>query len=387
MSDCELLRVSPSVTVRDATASDNAALRSLDEACGMGSGAQWAIRHEPDFFALFREAGVPARVGVATSEHGTVVGSVTMVAARSLQDGTLATVPYVSGLHVHPMHRGRSVAPALARWAFERCLEEHRGATLGWFVGAGSGQRLRTLLQRLCPGVSLTSPRTLRSYWMRTRRWHVPWPVSPYEVRPAVVQDLDDMAALWHDASRQRQLAPELDVHRLARWQRRVFQRPPACYWVVRTRRSVITAGTRPHGALLGFVGLWDQRSVKQFQFIRERPIDTARRMLLHTVRPQRFRTARQEVLTARCLAATHVCVPGLANRVSELLFAHAARAARRAGYSHIAVMADDDDPAAAVCRPWRPRSQRFAAFLVGAPGATVRHGDDRPLHLDIGLA
>ena len=56
----------PFVT-REATVRDNVALLALDAACRMGAGrwSAWTIRHDPDFFALFRVAGVRAHVGAA----------------------------------------------------------------------------------------------------------------------------------------------------------------------------------------------------------------------------------------------------------------------------------------------------------------------------------
>lgn len=96
----------PFVT-REATVRDNVALLALDAACRMGAGrwSAWTIRHDPDFFALFRVAGVRAHVGAAMDGAERVIATVTIVEQPIVGDKGIDTAFYVSGWQVHPAHR------------------------------------------------------------------------------------------------------------------------------------------------------------------------------------------------------------------------------------------------------------------------------------------
>lgn len=366
------------VTVREATATDNTSLLALDGACKMGRGTTWTIRHEPDFFALFRTAGVSARVGVAEREDGIIIGSVTVLGQPVTVDDAVAVLPYVSGWHVHPAYRGQWVGPALVRWATARCLEMSGSAEcVGWFIRSGTGESLRDLVRRQQRDLLLSPPRTLRAYWLRTAHWRALLPAGAFDVRPANERDVSEMADLWAANASSWQLAPAYGAACLERWRASVLRVPPACYWVARART----------GTLLAFLGLWDQRDIKQLRRESELLPLRVRRAIRNGVRDVAG-IGHGDGAIVRSLAATHVCITADAPQAGEALLEHAARAARHAGYTNISMMLDEGDPATAICRRWCRRSMPFSAFVVTkADGRDARPPDRRPLHMEVGLA
>jgi len=340
---------------------DNVALLALDAACRMGAGrwSAWTIRHDPDFFALFRVAGVRAHVGAAMDGAERVIATVTIVEQPIVGDQGIDTALYVSGWQVHPAYRGRGVGDALARWAIDRCLTIGGPTSVGWFVAAGSGARLRSRLARLDPSLAMSRPSALRLYCLRTFHWRSAMRFGRLVVRPARPDDVVEMAALWDSAALARRLAPRLDVAVLERWRSHVMTDAPACYWVVRDAS----------GTLRGFMGLWDQRAVKHLHL--ERPLPWPRA-------GPRF----------PCLVATHPCVPLDAPDVARALLSTASRAACRAGVRRILVMADAADSLATVCREWSARSQPYTATAVSRCATGLfAETDRRPVHMETGIA
>ncbi len=371
-----------SILVREAGSRDNAALLALDAACRMGARCEWTIRHEPDFFALFRVAGVRARVGVAEQDDGAIVGIVTMVEQPIAAGDGAATAWYVSGWQVHPAHRGRGIGSALAYWALDRGLDWGDATVTGWFMTMGRDRQRHALISRLARRLHVSEPVALRSYCLRTAHWRSLVATRGPVVRPAVQTDVDEMAALWHQVARARRLVPTLRAPDIERWRTEVMSTPPACYWVACT----------PAGALRGFVGLWDQRPVKQFRFERA----TAGRRLWSAVRNSAHgdggHAASNDDGTLRCLAATHLCVAPDAPdciAVGRALLSHGARDARRGGFRRIFLTADVSDPVAAACDQWTRSSARpYAAHVVSSiTPASSPCADRRPLHVEVGLA
>jgi hypothetical protein len=306
------------------------------------------------------------------------VGAVTMLEQRTMDDDGVACVWYVSGWQVHPAHRGRSVGPALARWAVGRCRELGGGGELGWFMTAGPARGLSGLVARLVPERRVARPRLLRSYRLRAAHWRSMAPSRAFVVRPAKSFDVEEMADVWRRAACARQLAPRLGAVELERWRSETLGTPPACYWVAHT----------PLGAILGFVGLWDQCEVKQYCLEPDPRADLLRRGAARARRLLCAGRADDGGLIVPYLAATHYCTAPDTPRVGRVLLARAARAAWLGGYRNIAVMADATDPLARICERWSAASQDFAACLVrqSGCGASVERAS-LPLHHDIGLA
>jgi GNAT superfamily N-acetyltransferase len=345
------------VTVRDATPEDNASLLALDAACAMGRCRAWTIRHDPDFFALFRAAGVRAHVGAAYDVLGRVIGVMTLIEQPVAASGQGSTNWYVSGWQVHPQHRGRGVGDALVQWALRRCVTIDGTAGHAWFFTAGSGASLEHRVQRLAPWAAISSPIPLWSYCLPTRRRRaIPSPRG-LAARPAVSEDVPEMAALWNAIACRRRLAPPLDAAAIERWRTGVLGMPPACYWVARTAR----------GALVGFMALWDQRPVKQFHVERRLPWRRDREL--------------------PCLAATHVCVPPNDSEPARAVLSAASDAAARAGYSRIFVVADATDALSHACRERSGAGRAFTAFVVSGRGRADDAPDRRPVHVEAGVA
>jgi len=338
---------------------DNAALLALDAACRMGGWRPWTIRHDPDFFALFRVAGVRAHVGAAMDGVEGVIGTVTIVEQPIVPDNGIDTAFYVSGWQVHPAHRGQGVGDALARWAIDRCLTIGGRTSVGWFVAAGSGAALRNRVARLDPSIAMSRPSALRLSCLRTFHWRSAMRFRRLVVRPARRDDVVEMATLWDSAALTRRLAPRLDAAVLERWRAHVMTDAPACYWVARDTS----------GALRGFMGLWDQRAVKHVHLERSMPWQRCG-------------------ATFPCLVATHQCVPVDAPDVARALLSTALRAAWGAGVRRIFVMADAADSLAAVCREWSFCGRPYTATEVSRCATAVRReADRRPVHVEAGLA
>ena len=361
-----------STVVREACARDNDGLLALDAACGMGGGRRggggptWTIRHQPDFFALFRVAGVRATVGIAEDDERRVVGVVTMIEQPGMDDDATASW-YVSGWQVHPAHRGRTVGPALVRWAIERIELVGGARASGWFMSGGSGAALRALISRAAPSLRLSLPNQLRSYRLPTAHWRALVPARGLGVRPAMATDVEEMADLWRRAAAARRFAPRLGAASIDRWRTTVLNAPPATYWVAHT----------PLGAVRGFVGVWNQQPVKQFYLERDERPTGARRLMI-----------RNRAVPLRTLAYTHWCVPGDVPRVHHALLGRTARAAWVAGFRTISLMADPRDPLADACDAWSAPFQPFTASLAFAsPADPVSAREDLPLYLDVGLA
>lgn len=350
-------RVLRTVTVRDATPEDNASLLALDAACAMGRCRAWTIRHDPDFFALFRAADVRAHVGAACDLVGRVIGVMTMIEQPVAAGEPGATNWYVSGWQVHPQHRGRGVGDALVQWALRRYMTIDGTAGDAWFFTAGSGTALGQRVRRLAPWAAISSPIPLWSYCLPTHRRRAMPSQRGWTIRPAVRDDVPEMAALWSAIACRRRLAPPLDAAAIERWRTGVLGAPPACYWVARTAR----------GDLAGFLALWDQRPVKQFRMARRPPW--------------------RRVGELACLAATHVCVPPNDGEPAGAMLSAAADAAARAGYSRIFVVADAVDALSHACRERGGAGRAFSAFVVCGRGRAADDPDRRPVHVEAGIA
>lgn len=345
------------VTVRDATPEDNASLLALEAACAMGRWRSWTIRHDPDFFALFRAAGVRGHVGVASDRLGRVIGAMTIVEQPIAAEDDQSMNCYVSGWEVHPAQRGRGVGDALAQWALRRVatIAGHDGRA--WFFTAGSGAPLRRRVHRLAARATISSSIVLHAYCLPTSGRRSISKAAGLAVRPAVAQDIPEMADLWSAVASTRRFTPALDAAAIERWRLVTLGAAPACYWVARTE----------HGALAGFMALWDQCPLKQFRM------------------ESRFPWRRVVVL--RCLAAAHVCVSPNDARAAHALLSSAAAAAAAAGYARILAVADATDALWRVYREWGGAGRRFTAYVVSGR----RPGDDdldrRPLHVEAGIA
>ena len=99
--------------VRDATTADNAGLVELARSCPMRGDITMCVERAPDFFALSRLEGHRWRVGIA-EDRGTVVGCVAASERLAYVNGAATRTAYVGDLKVHPAHRNRVVADALA---------------------------------------------------------------------------------------------------------------------------------------------------------------------------------------------------------------------------------------------------------------------------------
>ncbi|WP_117212896.1 GNAT family N-acetyltransferase [Allorhizocola rhizosphaerae] len=223
--------------VRDARPSDNDALVALAAQCPMDGDLSLCIDRSPDFFALHRLGGQSWRVGVIDGDDGPIA-CVGVARRPAFVDGRSADVGYIGDLKVHPAHRRRGTARALAQWAV---------------AAAGSGPLIATVLagntavdaSRL--GFSVTRWTTIRSHSINLL-WRRRIPRSALTVRPGGADDVPEMVALWGRLAASRQFAPVHESFPL--------NVPGLDYLLAH----------RPDGKLAGFVGLWDQHAIKQMR-------------------------------------------------------------------------------------------------------------------------
>ncbi|HVE80460.1 MAG TPA: GNAT family N-acetyltransferase [Gemmatimonadaceae bacterium] len=363
--------------VRDAVAADNAALVALAASCTMEGDVALRIDRAPDFFALSRLEGDACRVGVATDEEGAIVGCVAVARRRSWVNGAEVTTGYVGDLKVHPGARGCGVADALSRWArdvaADLCGEE---ALVTATVLAGNvamerrarGPRGTPPLARFGTLAALAVP----LLWERRER------VAGITVRPAAFGDVERMAALWRSVAPGRQLAAAIDAADLAAWLERAGGLGIEDYLLA-------LDGT---GRLLGFLGVWDQGTLKQTRVVGYSPRLALARRAVNIVAPLvggiRL-PAPGGVLPA--LATVHLCVPGSAPPVLRALVLEAYRRRRGARHAFLTVGLDVRDPLVGALRGLLAQPTRVHAY-VGTPRSPAEPSilDGRPLHHETAL-
>lgn len=242
------------LVLRHATPADNAALIELAAACPMRGDITLRIDRSPDFFALNRLEGEATRVGVVTDEDGRIIGCVAVARRTVYANGGIAAIAYASDLKVHPTARGAGVADLLTEYAAETAAElcGQSAPVVCTILGGNNAMENRARGPRGMPVLShfaTLSVLAIPLLWERRER--VPW----VRVRGATERDLEEMIGVWRRYARGRQFAEVRDVESLASWIRGAPGLSIGDYLVATEARS---------GNVLGFVGVWDQRELKQ---------------------------------------------------------------------------------------------------------------------------
>jgi GNAT superfamily N-acetyltransferase len=339
--------------VRDATPADNEALVRLAAQCPMAGDVSLCIDRRPDFFALSRLAGDPWRVGVIDGDDGPVA-CVGVARRRVYVDGRPADVAYVGDLKVHPAHRRRGLARALAGWA---------GATAGDLTGPG-GLALGTvlagnaaaerLLRQLAPDACRTA--TVRSYSIQLL-WRRRPPRGGLDVRLATLDDEPSMRALWQRLAAARRFAPVCDSFPL--------------------RTVDYLVAHRQDGRLAGFLGLWDQHGIKQLRVTGYSPRLAIARTAFNAVAPlTRAPRLPPPGGQLRYRTVVNPCAPDPATLRALL---HHAHDRLRGDYSFVTIGLDTRDPLTAALRGMLAQPTDVALVVRGGPGVP-----DRPVHFEI---
>jgi hypothetical protein len=363
------------LTVREARASDNAALVALAAACPMTGEITMCVDRAPDFFALARLEGERWKVGVA-EQDGVVIGCVAASERWAYVDGQPTRTGYAGDLKVHPAHRGGPAADALEEMVRETGREFGGDdvPSLITVLGGNRSMERRTAGPRGLPTLQQFASLHVHAIpflWPRARV------VAGLTVRAAREEDLDEMAALWSRLAPERQLAPVMDAARFRAW---LASAPGLCiddYLVAR----------RADGRIAGFVGVWDQRAMKTLRVLRYSRRLAAVRHAVNAVAPL-LGTPRlpAEGGALPSLACVHLCAPDDPS-VSRALLLHAYAAYRASGALFLTLALDRRDPRTRALRGLLAQPTVVNAYVTTPAGRwTGVPLDGRPLHFESAL-
>lgn len=286
--------------VRLATEDDNAALIELAAACPMQGDLSLRIDRAPDFFALNRLEGDRWKVAVVDGTQGSPVGCVATAERRAWLQGRPATVVYAGDLKVHPDSRDTRSADALERFVVEtaRATAGDRTPVLLTVLAGNTAMERRAAGPRGLPRLHRFA--TLHSFAIPLL-WRRAVDVPGIRVQPASAGDLEEMATVWSAIAATRQFAPVLDAHGLAHWIDSAPGLEIADYLLARDHG----------GRLLGFVGLWDQRSLKTLRVLRYSSSLAVLRGVMSLTAPFVGAAAPPEIgAPLHHASAVHLCVP-----------------------------------------------------------------------------
>jgi GNAT superfamily N-acetyltransferase len=368
---------SGSVRVREARAADNAALLRLAAGCPMEGDLTLCIERAPDFFALTHVEGDRTRLRVAESPGG-LVGCVALAERTSHLDGRPARTLYAGDLKVAAPWRGQGVADALVADICElACRRGDAETPVLLTVLAGNHNMERRLdgPRGLPPLTRLATVRSLALPALRRRQR-----VEPWRIRAARPADVEAMLALWGRVAPQRQFAP---VH----WTPEAF---------VRRSESLPGFGLSAYrlahdgaGRLQGFLGVWEQSSLKQLRVVADSPRLARSRRALQLLGPVLGLPPLPHAgQILRCATVFGLCVPSDQPGVLHALLRRALHELRAAGIGVLNLALDVRDPLLAGSRGLFAQPTLIHAYVCRPAGRWQGAPlDGRPLHLETALA
>jgi len=303
------------------------------------------------------------------------VGCVCVAERRVWLGGAPSRLFYVGDLKVSPRCRGRGIGDRLLSAVREWCRTA--GPDVPVLATALAGNRV---IERRVPGprgqpalhaIGTVRVHTLLAAGARARG------CGAHAVRPARPDDAAAMADLWHRVAPQRYGAAVLDAADWHEWMVGV----PGLSW-----SDYLLA--RQDGRLLGFLGLWDQRALKETRVLRyggaiavaRGAYDALARIL---ARPQL--PAPGGALHA--LHVVHLCVPADSPEVLRALIAEARRRCGRTNVPAMEIGLDVCDPLGRALRGLPRIGTDVRCYLTSARGAyTGPPLDGRPIHFETAL-
>lgn len=365
--------------VREARPSDNQGLVALAGACPMVGELTLRIDRSPDFFALNKLEGDRWRLAVAERE-GAVVGCVAFSERRVFVNGRQMRTGYVGDLKVHTRHRDTKIADALSVWAERACADLPARAPALITVLAGN----RAMERRLSGPRGI--PRFNRVATIRTHSITILWKrgrlsrrgVGSIDTVPAKWSDVSEMVRLWDRVATERQLAPVMTEHSLSSWIRTAPGLDISSYRLARSAS----------GELLGFAGVWDQRSFKQLTVVgysrRMAAARTAFNIFARVVGAEPMPRAGSPL---RCATVLHVCVPGDRPEVLRALLIDAHNDLRHSDCSFVNIGLDVKDPLSQALSGLFAQPTDVNAYVLALrTGVAPEVLDSRPLHYEIAL-
>lgn len=310
--------------IRLARPADNAGLLSLLRQVGIVTpGASYRLEREPDAFAFNNYLGEEVKLLVAADSENHILGMLSVSHVQAWLDGEPVSIVYTSDLRVLPSAKGLGLGKRLMLAAPE-FGRDASGQALPFFTTVARdnpvGRRMNAYYAE-AGQMSMTLCGEVRScFWPSLAGTLAP---PSKRIRPAKREDYPAMAALWQSVSQHRQLA-----RRYASWDHAPMPPLNPQDWLLAWQGD----------ELQGFVGVWDQRSLRQVRLQHPSPL-----LRLLGWRPDRA------LPLAHCL---HLCLSPQARRLlPELLFA-ALRLAHARGLGMLSLTFDVQDPLLAFLPP-----------------------------------
>ncbi len=360
---------------RPAAAADNDALLALADACPMHGAISLHIDRRPDFFSFASLEEDGASIEVVDGDDG-LAGCISVARRTAWINGIETPVAYVADLKVHPAFRRRGVADTLIRRAGEisEALVGREGVILCSTLAGNAAMQRRAAGADGCPVLRRIAT---------VRAWSIPLLRHPgaREWRQAVTvsragsRDAEEMAGLWNSAAARRHFTSPLAAEAFMRW----MSVPGFSYRLARRRT----------GRLAGFIGVWDQRDVRQLRVLRYSPSLARNRALINAVAPllgapmlPRTGEALRHIETMQC------CVPGDDPGTLRALASALHRELRGTDAAFYNISLDARDPLAPALRGFWAQPTDIDIRVTSACGSyTGPSLDDRPVHYETALA
>lgn len=364
--------------VRLATNEDNAALVELTSACPMEGDLALRIDRAPDFFALNRLEGDRWRVAVVDGPDGHPIACVATAERQAWVHGRRTTVIYAGDLKVHPDFRDTRTADSLERFVTQTAQDTAGDSTPIYLtVLAGNnamerragGPRGLPRLHRFATLHSFAIP----LLWRRPAADD-----SDLRVGAASSCDLEEMADRWSAVAPTRQFAAVLDAAALSRWIDAAPGLALSDYLLARDKR----------GRLLGFLGMWNQRSMKSLRVLRYSPALSALRGVVSALAPFVGATPPPGIgEPLHYASAVHLCVPYDRLDVLRALVMAAYNRWRGSDCVFMNVALDSRDPLVGALRGLLATPTAIDAYATMPSGSwSGPRLDDRPLHFETAL-
>jgi hypothetical protein len=240
-----------------ATQADDCQLRQLLRNIRMEGIISVSFRREPNYFAAHDCEGEFVQVIVARDRPSSQIVGMGSRSLRELYvDGAAQTIGYLSGLRIHPAHRGGTM---LARgYRFLRKLDEdQRAAYYLTTIATENRPALEALVggrgglpyyERIGQYVTWIVPRKVK--WEPPSRQPT---ARQHQIRPINQGDVPELLRFIHQCAGSRQFIP--------RYQESDFCFPARKFPGMSSKDLW---GLWVDGALVGTLGIWDQRGIKQ---------------------------------------------------------------------------------------------------------------------------
>lgn len=343
------------LAIRSASLADNRRILNILRQVGVVTPKEnYCLEREPEAFALPDYQGVETKILVA-SENDRLLGLICLSVDQVYFEGEPQPVGFSSELRVLPDARGKGLGQRLeaALWQTLQVIAGER-AILYTAVDRHNPVGLRMNQSLGQQGLTQMEVQTeiLTCFWPVLQ---AAWPLPArqgYLYRLATPCDYPAMQALWAELSPQRQLAR---YYAPGEWaSARHF--PAAQRWIL----------VESPQELLGFIGLWDQRALRQIQLL-EPP---------WLMRALGWRPGRAMPLGH----GLHLCLRPQARPALSGLIRRAMREAQGLGLQILSLALDTQDPLS----EWLPRYQ-------GSYGRMHLLGNQRPaklkpFHLEMSL-